>query len=327
MSEANDREKANPGKKIFVSYSHGDSEFVERLVGALHKAGEDVWWDRWEIMAGDSLVERIFEEGLAQAAAFVVVLSSESVNSRWVRHELDVATIRRIEGVTKIIPVVMENVEVPFALRSLLRVDMRQDFEKGVRRVVNSVHGIADKPERSSGSSIASSLIESVAGLSSGASSVGVFLLHSADPEIGGTAAFAARDVDAALGLGPEATNDAVDELEEAGMVQIRHALGTAPYEFHQVEPTYVLFREFKEYLEYDPEEDVRTTAAAVATAEQIGSHQLAEDTGLSPGRLNRAVEFLVDYGIVDRSQTVGTFPFAFSSLKATRRTRQFVSE
>ena len=314
-------------ERIFISYSHEDREFAERLVAALQEAGEEVWWDRWEILGGDSLIQKIFEEGLAQADAFVVVLSSESVKSKWVRQELDVATVRKIEGVTKIIPVVIGNVEIPSALRALLRIDMRQNFKDGIQRIINSVHGITDKPKQSAQESIALSLTESVAGLSSGASTVGHFVLRSTDPDSGDVSAFSGPDLSSGLNLDPQAINDAVDELEEAGMVRTLRTLGTAPYEFYQVQPTYVLYREFSEYLDYNPEEDIRIAAAAVASAnKQIQNQQLAEGTGLSPGRLNRAVGYLADYGFVDRSQRMGTYPFSFSSLMATRRTRQFVS-
>ena len=326
MNELN--ETGTSKKQIFISYSHEDREFAGRLASTLHNAGEEVWWDRWEILVGDSLIQKIFEEGLAQAAAFVVVLSSESVKSKWVRQELDVATVRKIEGVTKIIPVVIDKVEIPSALRALLWIDMRRSFEEGVQRIIHSVHGIRDKPKRSAQESIALSLTKSVAGLSLGASTVGLFVLRSAAGlDSGDVPAFSGQDLSSALNLDPQAINDAVDELEEAGMVRILRAFGTAPYEFYQFQPTYVLYGEFSEYLDYNPEEDIRITAAAVASAKQIESQQLAERTGLSPGRLNRAVEYLADYGLVDKIQSMGTYPFSFLALIATRRTRQFVSE
>ncbi len=312
-------------KQIFISYSHADQGFVKRLAGALHEAGEDVWWDRWEILAGDSLIDKIFEEGLSQAAAFVVVLSPESVRSKWVRQELDVATVRKIEGVTKIIPVVIGDSEIPSALRALLWIDMRQNFEDGVRRIINSVHGITEKPSYPDRESIASALTASVAGLSKGASTLGSFVLRSADPDSGNVQAFSGRDLSDALDFDPQTINDAVDELEEAGMVRTLKTLGTAPYEFAQLEPTYVLYQEFLKYLEYNPEEDIQITATAIAAAGQIQSQELADSTGLSPGRLNRAVEYLADYRFVDRSQRIGTHPFTFAYLSATRRTRQFV--
>ena len=334
-------------KKIFISYSHADQEFVKRLVSALHDEGEDVWWDRWEILAGDSLIDKIFEEGLSQATAFVVVLSPESVRSKWVRQELDVATVRKIEGITKIIPVVIGDAEIPSALRALLWIDMRQNFEEGVQKIINSVHGTTEKSTRLSRESITSALTESVAGLSKAASAVGLFVLRSADPDSGYVSAFSGHDLSAVLDFDPQTINGAADELEKAGMVRTWKTLGTTPYRvlaqqswremrtwkmsettpyaFFQLEPTYVLYQEFLKYLEYNPEEDIQITAAAVASAGQIHSQELASSTGLSPGRLNRAVEYLADYRFVDRSRRIGTHPFTFAHLSATRRTRQFV--
>ena len=323
MNEVNETE---PGRKIFISYSHNDREFAEKLANALYQKGEEVWWDRWEILGGDSLIQKIFEEGLAQAAAFVVVLSSESVKSKWVQQELDVATVKKMEGVTKIVPVVIDSVETPTALRALLRIDMRQNFEDGVQLIINSVHGITKRPKRSNQESIVSSLTESVAGLSRAASTVGLFILRSADLDSGDSSAFSGEDIGSGLKLDALSVNDAVDELDEAGMVQVLKALGTHPYEFYQLEPTYVLYMEFSKYLHYNPEEDIRITAAAVASAGQVENQQLANETHLSPGRLNCAVEYLADYGLVEKIQELGTHPFSFSFLMANRRTRQFVS-
>ncbi len=312
-------------KKIFISYSHEDREFVERLAKSLHEAGENVWFDQWEILAGDSLVKKIFEEGLSNASAFIVVLSPRSVSSKWVRQELDVATVRMIEGLTKIIPVVVGDAKIPSALRALLWIDMEKNFDVGIHKIVNSVHGITEKPKQPERESIASMLTENVAGLSKAASTVGLFVLRSADSDSGQVQAFSGPDLSKELGLDLQIITDAIDELDEAGMVRKYKELGGTAYQFVQFEPTYVLYREFSVYLDYNPEEDIRVTAAAVASAGDIINEELANKTGLSPGRLNRAVAYLADYNLVDRLQTLGTYPYTFYHLAATRRTRQFV--
>lgn len=312
-------------KKIFISYSHKDREFVERLAHALLEAGEDVWFDQWEILGGDSLVEKIFEEGLSSASAFVVVISPESVKSKWVREELDVATVRRIEGVTKVIPLVIGNAKIPSALRALVWIDMREKFDEGVQKIINSVHGITQKPLRPNRESIAFKLKESVGNLSQGASTIGFFIVSTADHDTGQIPAFSGSELSMVLGMDPQTINDSVDELEEYGMVRTLKTMGTAPYQFLQLEPTYVLYLEFSKYIEYDPQKDIQIVAATVASADKIYCQDLAEKSGLSPGRLNRAVEYLADYDLVQRYQTLGNYPFTFSHLAATRRTRQFI--
>jgi len=205
-------------------------------------------------------------------------------------------------------------------------IDMRNNFEEGVRKIINSVHGVTGKPKQADRESIASILTENVAGLSKAASTVGLFVLRSADVDGGPVKVFSSPDLSTALDLDSQTINDAIDELDEAGMVRKFKELGGMAYQFVQFEPTYVLYREFSRYLDYDPEEDIKITAAAVASAGEINNEELSKKTGLSPGRLNRAVAYLSDYNLVEIVQTIGNYPFTFHHLVATRRTRQFVA-
>jgi hypothetical protein len=77
-----------------------------------------VWLDRWEILPGDSLVDKIFEEGTAQAKAIIVVISNHSADKPWVREELDAAVVRKINHVSKLIRVVIDDCRVPECLRA-----------------------------------------------------------------------------------------------------------------------------------------------------------------------------------------------------------------
>jgi DNA-binding MarR family transcriptional regulator len=316
---------ATDNRRVFISYSHEDKDFAEKLAHALHDAGEDVWWDQWEMMPGDSLVAKIFEEGLARAKAFIVVLSPESVRSKWVREELDVATIRKIEGVTRIIPVLRESVEIPISLRALLWLDMQQDFAGGVKRIINTIHGVTAKPSRKSINRIIEHLPSSVGEFSRVATATAIFILKSIDYGSGLQVAFSGPDLETGLQLDPSTINDAIAELEDAGLVRTLKTLGTAPFRFYQVEPTYVLFSEFAEVLPYNPNEDVKIVAAAVSSTKQIDGPTLAERTGLPAGRVNRAVAYLDDYGLAHVRKWLGTSPFTFGEVAATHRTRQFI--
>ena len=46
---------------------------------------------------------------------------------------MDVATVRRIGGLTHVVPILKEDCEIPWSLRALRWLDMREDFEAGVR--------------------------------------------------------------------------------------------------------------------------------------------------------------------------------------------------
>ena len=83
--------------RAFLSHASEDKEdFVEPLARELAEMGVAPWLDIWEIRPGDSLVRKLFEEGLDAVDAVIVVVSSSSAAKPWVREELDAAVVRRI---------------------------------------------------------------------------------------------------------------------------------------------------------------------------------------------------------------------------------------
>jgi hypothetical protein len=310
-------------KKLFISYSHSDRDFAERFATALHEQGQPVWLAQWEIGPGDSLVEKIFEQGLREADAFAVLLSKESVRSKWVREELNVAIINRIENLTRVIPVLKEDVELPTALRALHWVDMRSDFDAGVRAIVNVLNGTAQKPPLGAVPAHLRTISEPVSGLSRLASTVGKYLLEAMPIDEAFSRAVLNTTLTDALSLTPVELNDAVDELESQGLVETNKEFGTHPYSFRFVEATYLLYHAFESALSYSPKDDVRTAFAAIAALGSASGKDLQERTSLSTGRLNRAVEYIKDYGYADILLTFGTAPYSFYLATATRLTRQ----
>src|SRR5689334_2600082 len=72
---------------IFLSYSTKNKDYAYRLVDALRDEGFDVWIDNAELRAGDEWWESIVR-ALRAAAVFVVIMTPESRNSRWVQREI-----------------------------------------------------------------------------------------------------------------------------------------------------------------------------------------------------------------------------------------------
>ena len=63
----------------FVSYNKSDKG-VARSIGAhMSLVGIDVWFDEWEVQAGDSIPGKL-NEGLANFDAFVLVWSAQLVD-------------------------------------------------------------------------------------------------------------------------------------------------------------------------------------------------------------------------------------------------------
>jgi hypothetical protein len=97
--------KTNNQPKAFISHASEDKgRFVMKFAAKLRANGVDAWVDEWEMLPGDSLVERIFSEGLKQATAVIVVLSKNSVHKPWVREEINAAFVKRVRGACKLIP-------------------------------------------------------------------------------------------------------------------------------------------------------------------------------------------------------------------------------
>ena len=69
--------------KCFISYSSLDKPVAARLADKLKSRGIDVWVDTLQILPGDSLVQKIFEEGLKDCQLFLALLSPYSVKSEW----------------------------------------------------------------------------------------------------------------------------------------------------------------------------------------------------------------------------------------------------
>lgn len=135
--------------KVFVSHASEDkARFVVDFASRLRENGVDAWLDQWEMKPGDSLVDKIFEEGLKEARAAIVVLSKTSVQKPWVREELNASVVSRISRGTKLIPVVIDDCEVPESLRSTLwqRVDDLDDYNESLQRILSAIFDVDDKP-------------------------------------------------------------------------------------------------------------------------------------------------------------------------------------
>lgn len=126
-------------RKIFISYSSADRQFVNRLARDLAALGFPVWYDQWELNVGDSLVEGI-QNSIQTAACVIVVLSPSSVESKWVKQELRQALIEQIDtSRVFILPVFLRDCELPGFLRDRLFADFRVSYSRGFSRLVSSV--------------------------------------------------------------------------------------------------------------------------------------------------------------------------------------------
>jgi hypothetical protein len=164
-----------------------------------------------------------------------------------------------------------------------------------------------------------------VEGLSRRAATAAVFIAREDAKKPEGV--YVGETIAAGTGLDTENVNDAIDELKETGMVRTLDWFGTHPFTFGQAEPTYALFIRLKDHLDYNPEADIVAVAAAIVALKNTNGAGLAEHTGLPPHRLNRAMAYVQDYRLADVVNVLGTAPYHFGYVSATRRTRDFVEQ
>lgn len=126
---------------IFISYSSKDKKFVSRLTAAFEKHGIDFWQDEHKIRPGRDYYDAI-EKGLKEADRFMIVLSGNSIKSRWVTRELKAALAREEkEDREIIIPVLLEKVDLPLFIQSKDYSDFTSDekFDEELRNLLEAL--------------------------------------------------------------------------------------------------------------------------------------------------------------------------------------------
>ena len=85
-----DRTNPDSAVKIFLSHNNKDHAVVERVRDDLLQKGFIVWWFETEIPFGQPIPAEV-EKHIRECDFFVLFHSRNSVQSRWVRSELDLA--------------------------------------------------------------------------------------------------------------------------------------------------------------------------------------------------------------------------------------------
>ncbi|MBS1714921.1 MAG: toll/interleukin-1 receptor domain-containing protein [Armatimonadetes bacterium] len=140
---------SNDPHRAFISHASEDKPvYAEPLAVSLRAMGVDAWLDKWEMQPGDSLIQKIFSEGIHGTDAAVIILSHTSIVKPWVQKELNVAAVDNIQKALRLIPVRVDDCTVPDVLRDLLWLDWTAEggAEPVAKRIVETLHGHSSKP-------------------------------------------------------------------------------------------------------------------------------------------------------------------------------------
>jgi len=126
---------------IFLCHNSKDHSFINWLQKELGKKGIFSWVDEGEIKVGDSLIWKI-EEGIKNTIYFGAILSKNSVKSNWVKKELEMAITKEIgEGKIFILPIVIDDCEIPLFLKGKKFADFRESDDKGLMDLLEVLIG------------------------------------------------------------------------------------------------------------------------------------------------------------------------------------------
>jgi len=129
---------------IFISYNHSDKKFVDLLANQLVQRHVNVWLDRWELSIGDTILEKV-QEAIDGSSALLVILSKTSVQSEWCKKEINGGLLKELEEKRVfVLPVLLEDCEMPLFARGKLYADFRGSFDEGLSVVLEGVAKITN---------------------------------------------------------------------------------------------------------------------------------------------------------------------------------------
>jgi hypothetical protein len=129
----------------FLSHNRQDKDIARGLGAQLTLAGAYVWFDEWEVRAGDSIPGKV-NEALAAVDTVILLWSTNANRSKWVRAELETAITRAMEDRSfRVITVRLDDTPLPALLRPLRWVELG---DEDVTRAVNEIMGFANDQDR-----------------------------------------------------------------------------------------------------------------------------------------------------------------------------------
>jgi TIR domain len=96
--------RSGPKTKVFISYNHKDSEMVDRIDGWLTAQGYEVLRDT-KIMATGEVIQDFIDRMIKTKGVVLSVVSRNSLSSGWVGVESNLAQYARFFGVSRFVPV------------------------------------------------------------------------------------------------------------------------------------------------------------------------------------------------------------------------------
>jgi hypothetical protein len=134
------KNEALKGTRAFLSHASKDKAVVNQIATDLAKLGVAPWLDEWKIRAGESIPQKI-SLGIKDSECVIVFLSRNAIASKWVEREWQTKYWDEIQrNEVLVIPVLLEDCEIPELLKTKKFADFREDYNDGLTELVLSLN-------------------------------------------------------------------------------------------------------------------------------------------------------------------------------------------
>ncbi|MGB0217715.1 MAG: toll/interleukin-1 receptor domain-containing protein [Sinimarinibacterium flocculans] len=124
---------------VFLSHTTSDKNFVYRVAADLVDQGIPVWLDAWEVDLGDNLHTKIYE-GLDSSSHVLLFVSSKSIESAWVRKEIEAALAKEDQiGHKVLIPIILDRCKLPLSIAGRLFADLSSNYTAGLEKLTKEL--------------------------------------------------------------------------------------------------------------------------------------------------------------------------------------------
>ncbi len=145
--------QAAKGHRVFLSYKQQSisAPIAQTVAHRLSQQHITVWFDEWEIKAGDSIVGKI-GEGFKNSDACLIFLDSRYSSSDWCTKEMNTALTKAITENLTVIPVLVEDCAKPELLKDLKHVYLKDpsapEFERRLGEITDAIYKVDLNPYR-----------------------------------------------------------------------------------------------------------------------------------------------------------------------------------
>jgi len=304
---------------VYFAHASEDKAAARVIAEYLMANGIQVWFDEWEITAGDSL-RRKMDEGLERCTHFVALLTETSLTKAWVNEEIDAGFVQRVERKSKFIPLRMglALTALPPLLKGMLSPEIAPDNEPALQQLVSHIFGVTSKPPLGAKPRYVQNVGE-LSHYSPAAVAIGRYLVTANTSGMVMNPQVTREDLVRETSLTADDVDIGVLDLVQAGLVKESSASG-------RIWPLGPLFIAFDAQVhDWNPAADARTLAVAMVNhgQSQYRAGDLAEIVGWPRRQMNAALHAVEAADIARTVKYMDGGRWAVSALYVTPQTRR----